>query len=347
MTLQAMTTTGGRDLVTGDLLAQAGQAANRAAAKHVFAEYRKRKAANTTRRQNSGLALFARYLLDVAEIPTGDLTHDPQAWAGVTWGLVQGFVKWQLDQGYTVGSTNIRLSTVKTYARLAAQAGALDRSEFAMIKAVEGYRYAEAINLDEERKENGQRTRLGDKNATAVTLTQEQAERLKSAHAPDGQGRRDRLLMCLLVDWGLRVSEIADLTVENLQVDTLCASLRVYRRKTKQWATLDLTSTPDTLQAARAYLAGHGAPTEGALLMGSTRRGALTGDGLSTRAINKRVGDLGQRIGVLGLSPHDLRHYAATYYGRYKSTRELMDVFGWSSASMAVRYQEAARTIRV
>ena len=63
-------------------LTQAGQAANRAASKHVFAEYRQRKAPNTLRRQDAGLALFAQYLLDVADIPTGDLSHDARAWAG-------------------------------------------------------------------------------------------------------------------------------------------------------------------------------------------------------------------------------------------------------------------------
>ena len=75
------TTTHGT-LATGDLLSQAGQAANRAAAKYVFAEYRQRKAPNTLRRQDAGLALFAQYLLDVADIRTGDLSHDARAWAG-------------------------------------------------------------------------------------------------------------------------------------------------------------------------------------------------------------------------------------------------------------------------
>lgn len=340
-------TTEGGALTTPSLLHEAGQAANRAAARRLFADYRERKAANTRRAQDAALELFRAYLADVAEIPTGDLGGDPTAWAGVTWGLVTGFVKWQLERGYTVASVNLRLSTVKMYAKLAMQAGAIEHGEYTAIRAVTGYRHAEAKHIDQEREARGLRTRTGHKKAAAVKVTEAQARRLKSEHDPDGQGRRDRFLMCLLVDWGLRVSEIAELTVNDLHLDTLCATLHIYRPKVENESTLDLTSTPDTLDAARAYMAGYGAPKSGPLFVGSTRRGSLTGRGMTIRAIHKRVTTLGARVGIDGLGPHDLRHYAATRYGQYKSTRELMDVFGWSSASMAVRYQERAETVRV
>ena len=48
--------------------------------------------------------------------------HVPVAWQGVTWGLVEGFVKWLLNQGYSLASINNRLSAVKVYVRLAAKA---------------------------------------------------------------------------------------------------------------------------------------------------------------------------------------------------------------------------------
>jgi hypothetical protein len=131
-------------VTTNEMLAEAGQAANRAAARHVFADYRRRKAANTIRRQDADLALFSDFVFDVEGIETGDLHADPLAWAGVTWGLVEGFVEWQLGRGYAVGSVNVRLSTAKTYARLAAKAGALDRSEYAMIALVQGHSHSEA-----------------------------------------------------------------------------------------------------------------------------------------------------------------------------------------------------------
>ena len=48
----------------------------------------------------------------------------------------------------------------------------------------------------------GLETRIGDKKAEAVTLTFEQAQQLKDQ--PDtAQGRRDALIMCVLLDHGL------------------------------------------------------------------------------------------------------------------------------------------------
>jgi hypothetical protein len=36
--------------------------------------------------------------------------HRPAAWQGVTWVLLEGVVKWLLNQGYSLASVNNRLS---------------------------------------------------------------------------------------------------------------------------------------------------------------------------------------------------------------------------------------------
>jgi hypothetical protein len=128
-------------------MGHAGQAANQVAARSVFADYRSRKADNTLRQQDAGLKLFAAYLHSVRVTTyAGDqpltaeaLAGAPAAWAGLTWGLVEGFVRWLLPQGYSVGSINVRLSTVKTYAKLAAKAGTVAKDELALIRSVAGY----------------------------------------------------------------------------------------------------------------------------------------------------------------------------------------------------------------
>ena len=86
--------------------------ANRAAEHRVFADYHARKAPQTLRRKKADLLLFWEYL-EAAGIPTGELMHDPNEWAGMTWGLVAGFVEWQLQQGYAINFINARLATVK------------------------------------------------------------------------------------------------------------------------------------------------------------------------------------------------------------------------------------------
>ena len=123
-------------------------------------------------------------------------------------GFVKGFRNWMVAQGDAVGSINVRLSTVKAYAKLAYKAGALDHSEFAMIRTITGYAHKEAKRVD-ERREN---TRRGEKKAEHVSISEKQAVQLKKQpNTP--QGRRDAVIMCLLLDHGLRCGELAGLQV--------------------------------------------------------------------------------------------------------------------------------------
>jgi integrase len=252
--------------------------------------------------------------------------------------LIEAFVRWMLGQGYSIGATNRALSTVKTYVKLAAKAGKVTTRELALIRSVQGYRLGEAANLDDNRAAQGIPTRRGAKKAAATKLSLEGVDALLTDHPSDGQGRRDRALMHLLLSLGLRVSEVALLTVED--VDLEAGTLTFYRPKVKKTQTHDLINGAHA--ALRAYLAGYGAPAAGPLFVSSTRRGALTRHAMSTRAINKRVGVLGRRIGVERLSPHDLRHSWATRAARNTAVDRLIDAGGWSGVAMAMRYVEAA-----
>ena len=331
------TTTHTLTVKTPAALARAGQAANDAAARRVFTDYRERKAANTLRRQDAGLALFADFLATVG-VEVGDLVRDPDAWPGITWGLAAAFVRWQLRQGYAVSTVNVRLSTIKSYAKLALKAGTLGASEYAMIRAVEGYSHKEGKRVDEGREAAGIATRNGRKKAEAVSLTPEQAGALKTQpNTP--QGRRDALIMCLLLDHGLRVGEVAGLLVTD--VDLQACELRFYREKVDKEQTHRLTD--DALRASLAYL-HHDAPAMGPLLRASRKDGRLHDVGMSKRAITARVRALGAAIGVEGLSAHDCRHTWATQAARNGTPIDrLQDAGGWASPSMPLRYVEAAK----
>jgi integrase len=334
----ALIPTGGPSAV-----ALAGQLANGAAARGLFAEYRERKAENTRRRHDNTLALLARCLGDpqpdgagIPGAPSGaDLADDPTAWAGVTWGLVSLFQRWLLRGGYAIGTVNGHLSTVKTYARLAMLAGALDRGEHGAILAVKGYRHNEGKHLDELRPV----TRNGAKKAEPVPLTPDQAAALRQQ--PDTpQGRRDGLLLALLLDHGLRVGEVAGLQVTDL--DLAAGELRFYRPKVDKIQTHTLT--PAARRAARAYIEAGDAPAMGPLLRASQKGGQLTGAGLTVRALTDRVRTLGAVVGLVGLSAHDLRHYWATRAARNGTPLDrLQDAGGWASPAMPLRYVKVAR----
>lgn len=322
-----------------DLRDTVGKAANLAAAAATFFDYRLTLAANTLRRHRAALELFAEYLGEKGLRPA-HLHDDPAAWRGITWGLVDGYYKWLLSQGYSIGSANVNLSTVKTYARLAIKAGVVEPAESQLIETVHARnRRRDRLRIDEQRRKEEIPTRIGAKKAEPLLLTGAQISLLKQQ--PDTpQGRRDQFLMCLLLDHGLRVGEVAGLKSSDLDLES--GTLSIYRPKVDKRQIHRLS--PDTLASARKYMQlafttiRNPAPT---LLVGSTRNGELYGT-LSIRAIFNRVRLLGQQIGLGNLSPHDCRHSWATLASRSHTPLDrLMDAGGWSSYAMPLRYIES------
>jgi integrase len=148
--------------------------------------------------------------------------------------------------------------------------------------------------------------------------------------------------MALLLDHGLRVGEVARLTVDNFS-PLKAGKLTFFRPKVNKKQIHKLT--PDALKAAQAYVV-QDAQALGAVWRRSIRAGKvgqsggkLGKPGMSERAITERVKDLGAAVGLEGLSAHDCRHYCATVLGPKMPLREFMDYFGWNSPAMAMRYQ--------
>lgn len=316
------------------ILSEAGQAANQAAARHRFADYRSRRSEQTLRRQDADLSLFAEFL-SIAGVNVNRLNQNPESWHGVSWGLVEAFVKWQLKEGYAVPSVNVRLSTVKTYARLAFQAGTVNAEEYALIRAVQSYSQREKRRIDNQRPVQ----RVGLKKASPVTLSLEQIERLKSQPMDSPQGCRDGLMFCLLLDHGLRVGEVAQLKRQALDVEN--GVIRFYRSKVGKTQIHRLSR--DTMRIAIIYLRyWNEQPAETALLLRVERNGQLGKRGISTRGIAQRVSALGEKIGIQGLSPHDCRHAWATRAAKAGTDPfRLQEAGGWSSLAMPRRYVES------
>ncbi len=317
---------------TSSPLALIGHIANHHAAQGAFDDYHSRVAQNTLRRHHADLAVFTTYLANAGLVlTTEDLMHAPDTWQGVTHGLVEGFVRWMLAAGYAIESINARLATIKVYCKLAAKAQVIDAADYGLIKLVQGYRHSEGRHVDEGREV----TRVGNKKAVAVSISTTQAALLKTQ--PDTpQGRRDALLMCLLLDHGLRCGEVAALTPGCI-VD---GSLTFYRQKVDKVQNHDLTR--DTLLAWNRY-AGVMPANSPRLLAGSRKGGKLEGI-MSERAITDRVCVLGDVIGLNGLSAHDCRHYWATAAVKGGTDiKSLQDAGGWSSPAMPLRYAESGR----
>lgn len=318
-------------LLPGELARQVGEQANQAAARSRFADYRSRRAAQTLRRQDSDLLLF-REFLERVKVRTGDLSHDPGAWRVVTWGLVEAFIKWQLHSGYAIPSINVHLSSIKTYARLAMQAGTVTPQEYSLIRAVQGYTYREQARIDQKRP----RKRIGLKKEEPVKITPEEATALKQ-QSDTPQGRRDTLLMCLLLDHGLRVGEVA--AIASRDINLTDSTLHFYRPKVSKEQVHRLSE--DTRMALLACVNAHELDMNGLLLRRSKKNEELGEAGMSERAITGRVRFLGEKLGIAGLSAHDCRHFWATSAARHGTDPfALQEAGGWSSLAMPRRYIE-------
>lgn len=317
--------------------------ADRVAARHVFDAYKLRKARNTLLRQRGDLSLFSTYLTEIGISVTGsDLQNGSEAWVNISWGIVSGFVRWMLQQGYAVSSSNIRLSTVKTYAGLAFQSGVISDEQHTLIQSIHGFRSKEARHIDEERTQNGVVIRVGNKKVAPVSIAESLRNQLKKSQPDTPQGRRDALLMCILLDHGLRCGELALLTVGDVDLEQ--RQLRFYRPKVDKIQTHRLSD--DTMQTLVAIAHNGELLPDGPLLRASSKskRGdKLAQSGMSTRAITKRVEYLGRRVGLEGLSAHDGRHSWATTAARHGTDPfALQEAGGWNSLAMPRRYVEAA-----
>ena len=313
--------------LTQSTIQVAATLADAAAARTNVDRYLRGKAENTRKAQDQDLAAFAAFLADVTgEAP--DLSQSA-AWQPVTHGLVAAFVERQLQDGYAIATIARQLATVKKRANLAYQAGAMGFEQHALLKAVTAPTGTEGKRIDAQRAV----TRRSTKKPEAVTLTADQVAALKVQ--PDTpQGRRDAVVVTLLLELGLRVGELCSLRVESFDGDTV----KVYRKKVDMTQTHRLT--PDALAAVRRWKATD-APKTGKLLRGSRKGGSLTHAGLTERAAYDVVRRCGAAIGVDTLSPHDLRHTWATRAAAGSNVFALRDAGGWASLDMPNRYVSA------
>jgi integrase len=199
-----------------------------------------------------------------------------------------------------------------------------------MIKSVTGLSWKEGPRVDEKREVR----RMGAKKAASVTLLRSQADALRTLAGDTAQDRRDAVLMCLLLDHGLRVGELARLRVGDIRLGE--GMMVFYRPKVAKIQRHRLSAL--TAAALARYMADLGGD-DGSLLRRSTRSGQLLEGSMSERSITERVRVLGERIGVQGLSAHDCRHFWATWAVKLKTDPfTLMQAGGWTSMQTVKRY---------
>lgn len=168
-----------------------------------------------------------------------------------------------------------------------------------------------------------------------ATLTEEQVQALLAQGSPRTfAGTRLRALVLALVDCGLRASELCGLDLGD--VDWNAGTLKVMGKGAKERA---VPFGEATRQALLAYLAKRGdVPRQPALFVTCYR------ERLTRHELHRVLKEAGERAGIPGLHPHQLRHTCAVMYLRNGGDAfTLQRLLGHSSLEMTRRYCELAQ----
>lgn len=161
---------------------------------------------------------------------------------------------------------------------------------------------------------------------------------LKACGGKSFDDARDTAMIRLLLDCGLRVSELCGMTVAAVDLDNAYALVRGKGGKVRP-----VYFSPRTVAAVDRYLrrrrAHRWAAAEALIL---SQRGPMSPDG-----VRDRLTLLGGRAGVPGLHPHRFRHtWAHDYLLSGGQERDLKRLAGWSSDVMLERYGASAADSR-
>lgn len=185
-----------------------------------------------------------------------------------------------------------------------------------------------------------------------VLTDDELARILKACAVPRGRagafnqrifdGRRDEVLVRLLVDCGLRVSELVGLTLD--EVDLGQDLVYVVGKGNRPRAVPFGAKTGQAIDRYLRMRGAHGkAVSTQRLLLG--QRGPISADG-----VRWRLELLAEAAGIEGLHPHAFRHtFAHRWLAEGGQERDLMMLAGWRSDAMLSVYArstaiERART---
>lgn len=203
---------------------------------------------------------------------------------------VQNYKAMLQARGLAPSSINQHLSAIRKLAAEAADNGYLDATIASGISKVKGEKQAGV--------------RAGN------WLTKEQAQALLNApHLSTLKGLRDRAILAVMIGAGLRRSEVAALTFENIAqrdarwviVDLIGKGNRVRSVPIPSWTKQAIDEWADA-----ARLAQSNDLSQGNVFRSIHKGNYITGDSMTAQAIRDVVKEYGDALG-LGIAAHDLR----------------------------------------
>jgi integrase/recombinase XerD len=153
--------------------------------------------------------------------------------------------------------------------------------------------------------------------------------------------RRDKAILLLMLDTGVRAGELCRLDVGDVEMDNGEVSIRPFRSSHK--------SRPRTVYLGKAarralwlYLAERGKPgPEEPLFLSGDKQEVLR---YNPNALGKLIRGLGERAGVKNAHPHRLRHTMAIQYLRNRgdpfTLKKLLGLASWAIVQVYIQLAE-------
>lgn len=167
-------------------------------------------------------------------------------------------------------------------------------------------------------------------------LTEAEIKKFLNAAREGRHSIRDYCLMLMTYRHGLRVSELTDIRLKDLDLD----STRIFVRRVKGSLSTHQPIEGDELRAIRAWLRERESyPTADSNYLFLSERGPLT-----RQAINYLVTEIGKRAKLnFDINPHMLRHSTGYYLAnKGYDTRLIQDYLGHKNITHTVRYTRTA-----
>jgi site-specific recombinase XerD len=272
-----------------------------------------RKSPGTLRTYTDGVTKFLRWCADNGHAAKLDRK------------IVQAFLAGLLDDGQEGNTAKSRDLALKRYAAWLVAEGELDTNPLLGLKPPKAdHKVVQALNDDELKRI------------------------IKACNGKSLQDRRDEAIVRLMLETGLRASEVLALRVSDVNLQEGLATVhRGGKGRTAPFGAQTAAAIDRYMRVRRV----HRLADEGPLWLGGGGKG-FGYHGLHA-ALRRRAKD----AGIEGFHLHLLRHTAATRWLRAGGSEQgLMAVAGWSTRSMLDRYTGAsasegaaaeARTLRL
>lgn len=156
----------------------------------------------------------------------------------------------------------------------------------------------------------------------------------------DYESRRDAAILRMFASTGARLSEVAMLDLDDVNLDTLEA-LVTGKGDRQRIIKFDIRCARAVDRYLRARAAHKLAAHTSRLWLGTNNRGPLTPNGMR-QVIERR----GEQVG-LRINPHQFRHtFTHRWLDAGGAEGDLMELNGWESPQMLRRYGKSARAAR-